>query len=106
MVYENGGGRFLIPYFIQLLLCGLPLFYMELALGQFHQTGMFTLWEKICPLFKGLAFTVMIINLFMAMFYNTVISWAVYYLLLSLSSEVPWKVKLSYVSIPEMFNYF
>lgn len=91
MVYENGGGRFLIPYFIQLLLCGLPLFYMELALGQFHQTGLFTLWEKICPLLKGLAFTVMLINLFMAMFYNTVISWAVYYLLLSFSSEVPWK---------------
>jgi hypothetical protein len=53
VVYENGGGRFLIPYFLQLALCGLPLFYMELALGQFHQTGLFTLWEKICPILKG-----------------------------------------------------
>ena len=53
VVYENGGGRFLIPYFVQLALCGLPLFYMELALGQFHQTGLFTLWEKICPILKG-----------------------------------------------------
>lgn len=33
----------------------------------------------------------MIINLFMAMFYNTVISWAVYYLLLSFNPVVPWK---------------
>lgn len=46
-------GEFLIPYFIQLIFCGLPLFYMELAIGQFHHTGLFTLWEKICPLFKG-----------------------------------------------------
>ena len=76
---------------MQLLLCGLPLFYMELALGQFHQTGLFTLWEKICPILKGLAFTTLIINLFMAMFYNTVIAWSVYYLFLSFKSVVPWK---------------
>ena len=64
---------------------------MELALGQFHQTGLFTLWEKICPILKGLAFTAVIIDLFMAMFYNTVIAWAIYYLISSFRSEVPWK---------------
>lgn len=88
---------------------------MELALGQFHQTGLFTLWEKLCPILKGnktsikyktqkkkkslmkkkcspgLAFTTVIINLLMAMFYNTVIAWAVYYLILSFKSVVPWK---------------
>lgn len=64
---------------------------MELALGQFHQTGLFTLWEKICPILKGLAFTAVIIDLFMAMFYNTVIAWAIYYLISSFQREVPWK---------------
>jgi hypothetical protein len=72
-------------------LCGLPLFFMELALGQYHQTGLFTLWEKICPILKGLAFTAIIIDLFMAVFYNTVIAWAIYYLMLSFNTEVPWK---------------
>lgn len=64
---------------------------MELALGQYHQTGLFTLMEKICPLLKGVAFTAFTIDLFMAMFYNTVIAWAVYYLFLSFKSVVPWK---------------
>ena len=64
---------------------------MELPLGQFHQTGLFTLWEKICPILKGLAFTTLIINLFMALFYNKVIAWSVYYLFLSFKSVVPWK---------------
>ncbi len=38
-----------------------------------------------------MAFTAIIIDLFMAMFYNTIIAWAVYYLIMSLRSEVPWK---------------
>jgi SNF family Na+-dependent transporter len=36
-----------------LLLAGLPLFYMELALGQFNRKGAITCWGRICPLFKG-----------------------------------------------------
>lgn len=36
-----------------LLLGGLPLFYMELALGQYHRCGCLTIWKKICPALKG-----------------------------------------------------
>jgi hypothetical protein len=32
---------------------GLPLFYMELALGQFHRSGCLTIWKRICPALKG-----------------------------------------------------
>lgn len=32
---------------------GVPLFYMELALGQFHRTGAIPIWKRICPIFKG-----------------------------------------------------
>ena len=37
--YINGGGVFLIPYLTMLALAALPMFYMELALGQFSQLG-------------------------------------------------------------------
>lgn len=38
-----------------LLVGGIPLFYMELALGQFYQTGAITCWGRLVPLFKGMS---------------------------------------------------
>ena len=45
-------GAFLIPYFIMLALVGLPLFYLELAFGQFASLGPIAIWN-INPMMKG-----------------------------------------------------
>ncbi|XP_050531792.1 sodium-dependent serotonin transporter [Daktulosphaira vitifoliae] len=88
--YQNGGGAFLIPYVVMLVFGGLPLFYMELALGQFHRSGCLTVWKKICPALKGVGYAICLIDMYMGMYYNTIISWAVYYLFSSMRSELPW----------------
>ncbi|XP_058457561.1 sodium-dependent serotonin transporter [Malaya genurostris] len=88
--YQNGGGAFLIPYCIMLLFGGLPLFYMELALGQFHRCGCLTIWKRICPALKGVGYAICLIDIYMGMYYNTIIGWAVYYLFASFNSELPW----------------
>jgi len=49
----NVSGAFLIPYFIMFLLGGLPLFFLELALGQYQRSGCLSVWRKVCPIFKG-----------------------------------------------------
>lgn len=36
-----------------LLVGGIPLFYMELALGQHNRKGAITCWGRLVPLFKG-----------------------------------------------------
>lgn len=46
-------GVFFIPYMLFLFTCGIPLFFLETALGQYTSQGGITCWRKICPLFQG-----------------------------------------------------
>ncbi|XP_041919552.1 solute carrier family 6 member 4a [Alosa sapidissima] len=88
--YQNGGGAFLLPYLLMAVFGGVPLFYMELALGQFHRSGCISIWKHICPIFKGIGFAICIIALYIAFYYNTVMAWALYYLLSSFRATLPW----------------
>ncbi|XP_065202234.1 sodium-dependent serotonin transporter-like [Planococcus citri] len=98
--YQNGGGAFLIPWSLMFLFGGLPLFYMELALGQFHRCGCLTLWKHICPALKGVGYAICLLDVYMGMYYNTVIGWAVYYLFASMRSELPWTTCLNSWNTP------
>lgn len=48
----NGGGAFVIPYVIVLLLIGRPVYYMEVILGQFSSRGCVKAFGMV-PLMKG-----------------------------------------------------
>uniref|UniRef100_A0AAY4F0D6 Transporter n=1 Tax=Denticeps clupeoides TaxID=299321 RepID=A0AAY4F0D6_9TELE len=90
LCYKNGGGAFLIPYGLFLFIAGMPLFYMELALGQYNREGAATVW-KICPMFKGVGYTVILIALYVGFYYNVIIAWSLYYLFSSFTRELPWQ---------------
>uniref|UniRef100_A0A3P8Q4D9 Transporter n=1 Tax=Astatotilapia calliptera TaxID=8154 RepID=A0A3P8Q4D9_ASTCA len=89
LCYKNGGGAFLIPYILFLFIAGMPLFYMELALGQYNREGAATVW-KICPVFKGVGYTVILIALYVGFYYNVIIAWSLHYLFSSMTTELPW----------------
>ncbi|XP_032303798.1 sodium-dependent serotonin transporter-like isoform X2 [Coturnix japonica] len=104
--YQNGGGAFLIPYTLMAVFGGVPLFYMELALGQFHRTGAIPIWKRICPIFKGIGFAICIIGLYVSFYYNTIIAWALYYFYSSFSSTLPWASCDNPWNTPNCTNYF
>lgn len=90
LCYKNGGGAFLIPYVLSVLLGGMPLFYLELLLGQYYRQGAITCWRKICPLLAGIGWAVTIIAFYTDFYYNVVISWGLYYLFASFRKILPW----------------
>ena len=51
--YENGGGAFLIPYLIILIFIGRPLYFLELAMGQFSSKSSVKVWD-LSPIFRGM----------------------------------------------------
>ncbi|XP_033751807.1 sodium- and chloride-dependent glycine transporter 1-like [Pecten maximus] len=90
LCYRNGGGAFLIPYTLMLALVGLPLFYMELVMGQYASLGPIAIW-KLSPLFKGLGYAMVIVSLLIGLYYNVVISHVLYYLFKSFTDVLPWE---------------
>ncbi|KAK4875154.1 hypothetical protein RN001_011576 [Aquatica leii] len=90
LCYKNGGGAFLVPYCIMLIIGGIPLFYMELALGQFHRKGAITCWGRICPLLKGIGYAVVLIAFYVDFYYNVIIAWALRFFFASFTDMLPW----------------
>ncbi|XP_071515270.1 sodium-dependent neutral amino acid transporter B(0)AT3-like isoform X2 [Panulirus ornatus] len=90
LAQKNGGGAFLIPYFVMLTFLGLPLFYLELAVGQRLRKGALGAWHQVSPSLGGVGIASAVVSFAVALYYNTVIAWCLYYLFQSFQSPLPW----------------
>uniref|UniRef100_A0A8C2DNQ5 Transporter n=1 Tax=Cyprinus carpio TaxID=7962 RepID=A0A8C2DNQ5_CYPCA len=89
LCYRNGGGAFMFPYFIMLVFCGIPLFFLELSFGQFTSLGCLGVW-KVSPMFKGVGYGMMVVSTYIGIYYNVVICIAFYYFFMSMTNLLPW----------------
>uniref|UniRef100_A0A3P8U9M3 Transporter n=1 Tax=Amphiprion percula TaxID=161767 RepID=A0A3P8U9M3_AMPPE len=90
LCYRSGGGAFIVPYLIMVLLCGIPLLFMEFAIGQYTRLGPVHAFAKICPLLKGVGLATVVISFMFSTYYNVLMSWALFYLFNSFRATLPW----------------
>ncbi|XP_041488167.1 inactive sodium-dependent neutral amino acid transporter B(0)AT3 isoform X3 [Microtus oregoni] len=85
-----GGGAFLIPYFIALVFEGIPLFYIELAIGQRLRRGSIGVWRTISPYLGGVGLGCFSVSFLISLYYNTVLLWVLWFFLNSFQHPLPW----------------
>ncbi|XP_045194550.2 sodium-dependent neutral amino acid transporter B(0)AT3-like [Mercenaria mercenaria] len=90
LAQKNGGGAFLIPYTIMLAIEGIPIFYLELAIGQRLRKGAVGVWNDISPYLGGIGIASAVVSFWVGFYYNTIIAWCLYYLVQSFMSPLPW----------------
>lgn len=69
---------------------GIPLFFMELAIGQSLRQGSVGVWNAIHPFLGGLGFASVVICLLVGLYYNMIIAWCFYYLFASFQDPLPY----------------
>ncbi|XP_076313330.1 sodium- and chloride-dependent glycine transporter 1-like isoform X2 [Tachypleus tridentatus] len=91
LCYSNGGGAFVIPFIAMMMLAGLPLMFMELAIGQYANLGPVVLFQRFCPLFQGLGYGMILVSSVVMLYYNVIIAWTLFYTFASWARRLPWE---------------
>ncbi|CAG2250495.1 Sodium- and chloride-dependent GABA transporter 2,Sodium- and chloride-dependent taurine transporter,Sodium-dependent dopamine transporter,Sodium-dependent proline transporter,Sodium-and chloride-dependent glycine transporter 2,Sodium-dependent noradrenaline transporter,Sodium- and chloride-dependent betaine transporter,Sodium-dependent neutral amino acid transporter SLC6A17,Sodium-dependent serotonin transporter,Sodium- and chloride-dependent GABA transporter 3,Sodium- and chloride-dependent glycine trans len=89
LMFNINISAFLIPFFICLVFCGIPLFFLETAVGQFTGQGTLHVWE-VCPIFKGVGVGMLISMTIFCIYYNIIMAWSLYYIASSFAVPLPW----------------
>ena len=80
ITYENGGGAFLIPYFIALLTAGIPLMILEYGLGRKMQAGAPTAFAMVRKGTEWIGWLSLMVVMLIFLFYPVIMAWCVDYL--------------------------
>ncbi|XP_033159892.1 sodium- and chloride-dependent glycine transporter 1 [Drosophila mauritiana] len=90
LCYRSGGAAFLIPYLLMVILAGVPLFYMEILIGQFSSTGCTGMF-RMTPLLKGTGIAQVVVNAYCVCYYSVIISYPIRMIFYCFFKKVPWE---------------
>lgn len=87
VAYENGGGAFLIPYLVALLTAGIPILFLDYAVGHRFRGAAPTAFRRIGRAFgrwtESLGWFQVMIAFVIGTYYTAIIAWALSYFVFS-----------------------
>ncbi|XP_055854043.1 sodium-dependent nutrient amino acid transporter 1-like [Episyrphus balteatus] len=86
---ENGGGAFIIPYVIVLVLVGRPFYYMEMIMGQFSSRSNVKIFD-FAPIMRGVGYGMVFVTAMTTTYYASLMALTFRYLIASFASDLPW----------------
>lgn len=79
MVYENGGGAFLIPYFVAVFTAGIPLLILEFGVGQRHAGATPVTFRSLNKKWGWIGWWQLLVCFVIATYYVVIIAWSFSY---------------------------
>ncbi|MDO4908290.1 MAG: sodium-dependent transporter [Corynebacterium sp.] len=76
VAYENGGGAFLIPYLVGLLTAGIPLLFLDYAMGHRYRGSSPLVFRRIKAWTEPVGWIQVGICFFITIYYAVIIAWA------------------------------
>ena len=89
IVGQNGGGAFLIPYLVSVLLLGIPLMILEFAVGREFKGSVVSSLKKIRGKFKWVGATALIVATVVLSYYLVITGWTLAFFIFSLEGTEP-----------------
>lgn len=87
MAYENGGGAFLVPYFIALFTAGIPILIMEWSLGnKYRGAGPWAYWN-LSRRFEWIGWWQVVASFVISTYYMVILGWVLAYTYFSFGTQ-------------------
>jgi len=90
MTYEYGGGAFLVPYVIGLIVLGIPWMMMEFGMGRYFQKGAPGVFAGIGKKWEWLGWWPVWVAFLIVTYYTVIMAWSLHYAIAS--ATVAWGV--------------
>ena len=87
MAYENGGGAFLVPYFIALLTAGIPVLILEYSLGHKYRSAAPFSYRSLSQRWEWLGWWQIGVSFFIITYYMVIIGWVLSYCYYSFGTQ-------------------
>ncbi|XP_011872945.1 PREDICTED: sodium- and chloride-dependent glycine transporter 1-like isoform X2 [Vollenhovia emeryi] len=69
---------------------GLPIFFLELSMGQYTGLGPIKAFSRMAPAFHGLGHCTLVVIFFVLIYYMIIVAWTLFYTFASFSSKLAW----------------
>ena len=87
IAYENGGGAFLVPYFIALVTAGIPVLILEYALGHKYRSAAPFSYRSLSQRWEWLGWWQIAVSFFIITYYMVIIGWVLSYVYYSFGTQ-------------------
>jgi NSS family neurotransmitter:Na+ symporter len=88
--YENGGGAFLIPFFVAIFTAGIPLLILEFSVGHWARGTPPKAFEKVGKKWEWIGWLTVLMPFIVAIYYVVVMAWCFSYMVYSI--DLRWGV--------------